>query len=70
MMTHRLQPVGAQPLHPNQVVIIAAATARGLHAGVCTCGTILTGRNDLDLFVHFKDHKAAAAHVANGGGVA
>jgi lipid-binding SYLF domain-containing protein len=69
-MTHRLQPVGAQPLHPNQVVIVAAATARGLYAGVCTCGTILTGNNDLDLFCNYKDHRAAAAHVANGGGVA
>lgn len=60
-MSHTLQPIGAHPLHPNEVLLVAAATARGLYCGRCICGVIVTGVNDLDLFCNFKSHRTAVA---------
>lgn len=70
MTEHRLLPIGARPLHPNETLIVATATARGLYVGVCTCGTIITGANDIDLYCHLKDHRRSAQILANGGGAA
>lgn len=64
-MTHRLLPIGARPLHPTEAFICAVATRSGSFVGQCSCGTLIVGRNDIDRYVRYKEHRDAVAAVAN-----
>ena len=63
---HRLQPIGARSLHPTEALLVAMATARGAWVRTCTCGLIITGNNEVDVYCRWKQHRQSAADVANG----
>jgi len=63
---HRLLPIGAMPLHPVEAVIVAVVTDAGQHVRQCSCRILINGNNELDMFVHYKEHLADVAKVARG----
>ena len=63
---HRLLPIGARTLHPTEALLVAMATARGAWVRTCTCGLIVTGNNEVDVYCRWKQHRQSAADVANG----
>ena len=63
-MIHNLRPIGARPLHPAEVVMVAAAIETGMYVGQCSCGTVMWGVNDIDLACNFRDHRRAVKAVA------
>lgn len=65
---HRLLPIGALPLHPTEAFIVTVATRNGSFVGQCSCGTLMIANNEIDRYVRFKEHVAAAQAVANGRG--
>ena len=62
-MTHSLHPIGWRPLHPVETVLVSACVATGSHIRCCSCGIFVTGANDVDVYVRWKDHVRAAEAV-------
>lgn len=64
---HKLQPIGAMPLHPVEAMIVAAVTDAGQHVRqCCTCRILINGNNELDMFCNYKTHLADVAKAARG----
>jgi hypothetical protein len=61
---HRLQPIGARSLHPTEALLVSMATARGAWVRTCTCGLMLLGNNEVDVYCRWKQHRDTAARLA------
>ena len=61
---HQLQPVGARKLHPTEALLVSMATARGAWVRTCTCGLIVTGNNEVDVYCRWRQHRDTAARIA------
>ena len=61
---HRLLPIGARTLHPTEALLVAMATARGAWVRTCTCGLIVTGNNEVDVYCRWKQHRDTVARLA------
>lgn len=61
---HRLQPVGSRKLHPTEALLVSMATARGAWVRICTCGLMLIGNNEVDVYCRWKQHRDTVARVA------
>ena len=47
---HRLLPIGSRCLHPTEALLVNMATARGAWVRTCTCGLIVTGNTEADVY--------------------
>ena len=47
---HQTPTVGAGMLHPTEALLVSMATARGAWVRTCTCGLIVTGNNEVDVY--------------------
>jgi hypothetical protein len=63
---HKLQPIGAMPLHPVEAMIVAAVTDAGQWVRQCSCRILVNGNNELDMFCNYKSHLADVARAARG----
>ena len=63
---HRLLPIGARSLHPTEALLVSMATARGAWVRTCTCGLIVTGNNEVDVYCRWRQHRDTAARLAGG----
>ena len=61
---HRLQPIGARKLHPTEALLVSMATARGAWVRTCTCGLMLIGNNEVDVFIRWRQHRDTVARIA------
>ena len=61
---HRLQPIGARSLHPTEALLVSMATARGAWVRTCTCGLMLLGNNEVDVYCRWKQHRDTVARLA------
>ena len=61
---HRLLPIGARTLHPTEALLVSMATARGAWVRTCTCGLIVTGNNEVDVYCRWKQHRDTVARLA------
>ena len=66
MTGHRLQAVGTRPLHKTETLLIASATARGVWVRTCSCGLILLGKNEVDVYCKWREHRDTVARIAAG----
>ena len=67
---HRLQPIGARKLHSTEALLVSMATARGAWVRHCTCGLIITGNNEVDVYCRWKQHRDTVARIATERGLA
>ena len=61
---HRLLPIGARTLHPTEALLVSMATARGAWVRTCTCGLIVTGNNEVDVYCRWRQHRDTVARIA------
>ena len=61
---HRLLPIGARTLHPTEALLVSMATARGAWVRTCTCGLIVTGNNEVDVYCRWRQHRDTVARLA------
>jgi hypothetical protein len=61
---HRLLPIGSRTLHPTEALLVSMATARGAWVRQCTCGLMLLGNNEVDVFIRWRQHRDTVARIA------
>ena len=62
--SHRLLPIGSRSLHPTEALLVSMATARGAWVRTCTCGLMLLGNNEVDVYCRWRQHRDTAARIA------
>ena len=63
MNGHTLEAIGARPLHPTEALLVSMATARGAWVRTCTCGLMLIGNNEVDVFIRWRQHRDTVARI-------
>jgi hypothetical protein len=48
-----------RPLDPNEVLMFDLALRANRWPRICTCGMVVVGANEVDLYCNFKEHVAA-----------
>ena len=61
---HQILPIGARALHPTEALLVSMATARGAWVRTCTCGLMLLGNNEVDVFIRWRQHRDTVARLA------